>query len=164
MKNNIKYILIIINLLLLLGYFNWSVMAKEQVLKEGKFVLLELAPVDPRSLMQGDYMRLNYVVNDVPYDHKIEKRGFIILKLDKKNVARKVRLSSSAEHLKSGEFAIKYFSTGYNNIHVGAESYFFEEGQAKRFEKAKYGALKIDDDGNSVLIGMYDVHQKPISY
>ena len=51
-------ILIIANLILLLGYFNWSVYQKEQTLKEGQLVLLQLAPVDPRSLMQGDYMGL----------------------------------------------------------------------------------------------------------
>ena len=49
-------ILIIANLVLLLVYFNWSVYQKEQTLKEGQLVLLQLAPVDPRSLMQGDYM------------------------------------------------------------------------------------------------------------
>ena len=54
-------ILIIVNLILLLGYFNWSVYQKEQTLKDGQLVLLQLAPVDPRSLMQGDYMRLNRV-------------------------------------------------------------------------------------------------------
>ena len=56
-------ILIIVNLILLLGYFNWSVFQKEQTLKDGQLVLLPLAPVDPRSLMQGDYMSLNYEVN-----------------------------------------------------------------------------------------------------
>ena len=53
-------ILIIANLILLLGYFNWSVYKKEQTLKDGQLILLQLAPVDPRSLMQGDYMRLSY--------------------------------------------------------------------------------------------------------
>ncbi|MFX7329222.1 GDYXXLXY domain-containing protein, partial [Acinetobacter baumannii] len=33
---------------------------KEMLLKEGQLVLLPLAPVDPRSLMQGDYMALRY--------------------------------------------------------------------------------------------------------
>jgi uncharacterized membrane-anchored protein len=46
-------ILIIANLILLLGYFNWSVYKKEQTLKDGQLILLQLAPVDPRSLMQG---------------------------------------------------------------------------------------------------------------
>ena len=51
-------ILIITNLLLLLGYLNWSIYQKEQTLRDGQLVLFELAPVDPRSLMQGDYMYL----------------------------------------------------------------------------------------------------------
>ena len=42
-------ILIIANLILLLGYFNWSVYKKEQTLKDGQLILLQLAPVDPRS-------------------------------------------------------------------------------------------------------------------
>ena len=53
-------ILIITNLLLLLGYLNWSIYQKEQTLRDGQLVLFELAPVDPRSLMQGDYMSLRY--------------------------------------------------------------------------------------------------------
>ena len=39
-------ILIIANLILLLGYFNWSVYKKEQTLKDGQLILLQLAPVD----------------------------------------------------------------------------------------------------------------------
>ena len=50
-------ILIIANLILLLGYFNWSVYQKEQTLKEGQLVLLQLAPVDPRRRRAGDRPR-----------------------------------------------------------------------------------------------------------
>ena len=35
---------------------NVSIWQKEQLLDHGKVVLLPLAPVDPRSLMQGDYI------------------------------------------------------------------------------------------------------------
>jgi uncharacterized membrane-anchored protein len=49
-------IAILLNLLLLLGYFNWSALQKEETLAKGRLVLLELAPVAPRSLMQKDYM------------------------------------------------------------------------------------------------------------
>ena len=55
---NIKWWIILINLILLLVYFNGSILSKEDLLKNGKLILLELAPVDPRSLMQGDYMSL----------------------------------------------------------------------------------------------------------
>ena len=53
---NIKWWIILINLILLLVYFNGSIISKEDLLKNGKLILLELAPVDPRSLKQGDYM------------------------------------------------------------------------------------------------------------
>ena len=33
---------------------------REQLLGSGRVVILELAPVDPRSLMQGDYMALTF--------------------------------------------------------------------------------------------------------
>jgi uncharacterized membrane-anchored protein len=47
-------------------------------------------------------------------------------------------------------------------MHIGAESYFFEEGQAKKFEVARYGGIKVDDAGNSVLVGLYDKNHKLI--
>ena len=35
---------------------------RQGLLRNGRTVYLELAPVDPRSLLQGDYMALNYAV------------------------------------------------------------------------------------------------------
>lgn len=160
-----KGIIILVNLLLLMGYFNWSIMAKEKTLSKGKLVLLHLAPVDPRSLMQGDYMRLNY---DITAAHgEIAKRGYCVVALDKHGVAQKQRFQDELQPLKSGEFALKYFSV--NNwrssmIQIGAESFFFEEGEGKRFEAAKYGGIRVDNAGNSVLEGLYDEHYRLIKY
>ena len=39
---------------------NGSIWQREQLLGSGRVVILELAPVDPRSLMQGDYMALTF--------------------------------------------------------------------------------------------------------
>jgi uncharacterized membrane-anchored protein len=52
-------ILVIINLIIVLAYTVYYVQAKETILAEGELLLFELAPVDPRSLIQGDYMVLN---------------------------------------------------------------------------------------------------------
>lgn len=160
-----KHIIILINLLLLLGYFNWSITAKEKTLSAGKRVLLELKPVDPRSLMQGDYMSLAYKINDLPSHATITKRGYCIVKLGAHGVAQKLRFQDELKPLAPGETAIKYFFSGnsyFADIHLGAESYFFEEGQGKRFEAAKYGALKVDEAGNSVLEGLYNEHYRLI--
>ena len=137
-------ILIIANLILLLGYFNWSVYQKEQTLKEGQLVLLQLAPVDPRSLMQGDYMRLNYKeANSELINRQKAKRGYAVLKLDKNHVGEIIRLQESLEPINGRLF-------------LGAESFFFEEGQDSVYNRAAYGGLRVDNKGQSLLVGLYD--------
>ena len=42
------------------GYLNLGILSKESLKANGETILLELAPRDPRSLLQGDYMALNY--------------------------------------------------------------------------------------------------------
>jgi uncharacterized membrane-anchored protein len=161
----VKSIFIIINLFLLIGYFNWSIYAKERILEKGKLVLLELAPVDPRSLMQGDYMHLNYKENTFSEKTKLPKRGFCVLKIDSNQVGHRIALIKDMSALRKDEIAVKYFFDGneyWPSIHIGSESYFFQEGEEKKYEAAKYGALKIDESGNSILIGLYDKDLKLI--
>ena len=122
-------ILIIVNLILLLGYFNWSVYQKEQTLKDGQLVLLQLAPVDPRSLMQGDYMRLNYQeASSAPVDEQTAIRGYAILQIDSNQVGKIVRLQNALEPVNDNELVIRYKIIN-RRLFLGAESFFFEEGQ-----------------------------------
>ena len=148
--------MIIVNLILLLGYFNWSVYQKEQTLKDGQLVLLQLAPVDPRSLMQGDYMRLNYkeASSDL-LDEQTGTRGYAILRTDSNQVGEIVRLQNTLEPINDNELVIKYKIIN-RRLFVGAESFFFEEGQDTLYQKAVYGGLKVDDKGQSLLVGLYD--------
>lgn len=157
-----KWIIILLNLIILLIYFNFSVSKKEELLKDGQLVLLRLAPVDPRSLMQGDYMSLRYhIAQNINVDH-IPKRGYCVVRLDKNGVADRVRLQKETTPLNTGEYLIKYSSPEQWDINIGAESFFFQEGQAQKYENAKYGAVKIDKKGNSLLVGLYDEHLKNI--
>ncbi len=57
-----KAYIILVLMLFFLGYI-FSVQKMEHIIADGKTVLLALAPVDPRALLMGDYMDLNYVVN-----------------------------------------------------------------------------------------------------
>ena len=156
-----KIVIILLNLLLLLALFNYSIVKKETILSKGKLVLLELAPVDPRSLMQGDYMALRYRVSqEIDYD-SIPKRGYCVVSLDSGIVAKRVRLQKHRTPLYKNEYLIEYTS-GTWDLNIGAGSFFFQEGQSKKYEKAKYGGVKIDDQGNSLLIGLYDEHRKKI--
>ncbi len=84
-----KWIIILVNLIILLGFFTNSIVKKETLLSDGKLILLELAPVDPRSLIQGDYMRLRYAISEnIKYD-SISKRGFCVVKLEEDGIAKK---------------------------------------------------------------------------
>ena len=161
MKKYSNYI-ILINLIGLLFFFNKSVINKEETIKNGRLVLLKLAPVDPRSLMQGDYMRLNYDISRNINLDSISKRGYCVVKLNDKAVAERIRFQDKLIPKNEGEYLINYTSAKWRNINIGAESYFFEEGTSKKYEKAKYGGLKIDDNGNSILVGLYDEELRKI--
>ena len=138
--------------LLALVVMNLQIYKKEQILKDGQTVLLELAPVDPRSLMQGDYMRLRYgLARQVK--GKLGNKGKLVLKIDDQQRGIFKRL---ADNTPLGENEQLLVYRNRDNLRLGAESYFFEEGQAKRFERAKYGELKVDATGQSVLVGLRD--------
>lgn len=156
-----KWFIILLNLGILLVYFNYSIIKKEALLKDGQLILLALAPVDPRSIMQGDYMRLRYQLSQEFGGNSIPKRGYCVVKL-KNNLAQRVRLQKNRTPLNAGEYLIEYTSPNSWTINIGAESFFFEEGQGKKYEAAKYGGVKVDKAGNSLLIGLYDEKLKKI--
>jgi uncharacterized membrane-anchored protein len=147
-----KNIILLANFILLAGYFSWSTIQKERTLKNGQLVLLQLAPVDPRSLMQGDYMVLRYAITGNS-KHDIPKTGYYVLQLDGNSVGTVKRTQVKMQPAHDNEVIIRYKLWGDK---IGAESYFFEEGKAGIFENAKYGGLKVDKNGATILTGLYD--------
>lgn len=157
-----KWIIIAVNLIILLGLFNNSILQKEALLSDGQLVLLELAPVDPRSLMQGDYMRLEYAISrNIKYED-MSKRGFCVVKLEENGVAKRVRIQENKTPIKDNEYLIAYTRKQWEGINIGAESFFFQEGEGEKYENAKYGGIKVDNQGNGLLIGLYDKNRKKI--
>ena len=150
------------NLLLVLILFNKGIFEKEALLNAGDLVLLKLAPVDPRSLIQGDYMRLRYEISTNVEMDSISKRGYCIVALDSVGVAHRVRLQEEKQPINAGEYAIFYTRNNWQ-FNIGAESFFFEEGQAERYEAAEYGGLIVDRNGNSLLVGLYDENLEKIT-
>ncbi|MBB1138048.1 GDYXXLXY domain-containing protein [Myroides sp. WP-1] len=167
MKNK-RNIVIVITLVLFGIFFLCAVRGKEDTIKEGKLVLLPLAPVDPRSLIQGDYMQLNYAINEQLRATQIDrenlhKRGYIILGVNQQQVGSFQGISQEFPTVKEDSLLpIKYFNWDGFSLAVGAESYFFQEKKDTLYDKAKYGGLRVDQHGNSVLIGLYDEDLKLI--
>lgn len=154
-------IIILLNLLLLLFFFNKSIVEKEQILANSQLILLKLIPVDPRSYMQGDYMDLRYdMARNI--DENIPKRGYCVVTLDEDNVAQKVRIQKDKTPIYKGEYLIEYTKKNRSRINIGTESFFFQEGEADKYEEATYGALKVDKNGSSILVGLYDIDKVKI--
>lgn len=85
MSDKVSRAVIAAAVLLVLAAVNGSIVAKERIKTHGEIILLELAPVDPRSLMQGDYMALRF---DLAQQISPDKGGLAPLILDENRVAR----------------------------------------------------------------------------
>jgi len=140
-----------------LALVNGMALHQESVLAHGRRVFVELAPVDPRSLMQGDYMRLDYAL-DRWRDSKASD-GTVIARLDERGVAHFAREGGVARA--PDEVALQYkVRRGW--ARVGADAFFFEEGRADTFARAKFAELRVTPNGRSVLVGLLDKELQPL--
>jgi uncharacterized membrane-anchored protein len=76
-----------IGLICVLAGAGWRIWSNERILTEGRVVLLELAPIDPRSLMQGDFMSLNYALSNALRRELAREDGYAVVRLDSRGVA-----------------------------------------------------------------------------
>jgi uncharacterized membrane-anchored protein len=156
-----RLIIAAIGLALILGLTNWNIMQKRSVVAEGKPLLLELRPADPRSLFQGDYMALALADDTMPDQTAISRlpyRGTVILAVDENGVGRFARLDDGAA-LKTGELRVQYRrheDWRGPRLDYGAQAFFFQEGDASRYEEARYALLRIAADGSTVLTDLAD--------
>lgn len=173
-----------IGLVLVLGIANAVIAQKERILADGRAVVLELAPVDPRSLMQGDYMALNFAVSqqvsaligELPPEQEqaVLQVGRVqaSLQLDSRAVAQlhgvRVELDGEPRWLGVGGqvqpqeavlLALKRRQSGWT---PGTDAWFFAEGAGERFEKARYGEFAVSDSGQALLRRMLDDQLQPI--
>lgn len=156
-----KRLILSISVIIVFVSVGFSVTSREILLKKGKAVLFELAPADPRSIMQGDYMALNYRITRVENRDKIPPRGYIVFKTDSLNVAKRIRFQKSKEPLNEDEMIIRYFCHN-REVSIGSESFFFQEGDADIYSRARYGGIKVAKSGESILFGLFDENRNEI--
>lgn len=155
-----KRLVIIANLVLLLAFANYSIFKKESLLSSGKLIFLELAPVDPRSILQGDYMALNYRICTESENWNSNASNYWKIGVNKKNIAVQFIKGPSPDSLTN--LTIKIHRGSYGQVLIGAESYFFQEGTAEKYTKARYGGIRLDEYGTALLEGLYDENLKPL--
>ncbi len=156
--------LIALGALLVLGAVNVAIAGKERIRRDGDIVYLSLAPVDPRSLMQGDYMALRFALVQ-----ELERRdktaavarhegeiGFANVLLDGQRVAQLAPADAAAT------IKLRYRIRD-GRVWLGTNAFFFEEGTADRFSGARYGEFRIDrKSGEALLVGLRDAGLNPM--
>ena len=151
--------MIALGALLVLGALNFAIVGKERIKRSGEVVYLPLAPVDPRSLIQGDYMALRFAMaRDIERRDEADKRAtsegqvaFAAVTLDDKRVASLAGNDAALSTMK-----LRYRIRG-GHVWLGTNAFFFEEGTADRFTGARYGEFRVDrESGEAVLVGLRD--------
>ena len=140
--------------LLVLALVNYSIYEREQLRDNGRMVLLELAPVDPRSLMQGDYMALRFALQTEVIADQNQRDGRAILAVDSRGVARFRRLDNGSA-LAPAEVRL-FFRIRNGEVRLDTDAFFFQEGDADLFKDARYGEVRVNDSGQMVLTGLRD--------
>lgn len=141
-----------------LGHAVWDA---ETLIARGETVLLRLAPRDPRSLMQGDYMALRWELErDAPAAPAGASRAIVAVDADGVASFRRI---DGGEALAADErrFAVRIDGEGRRPM-VEPHSFLFQEGRAAAFEAAKFGIFRLAADGRHRLVGLADAERRPI--
>jgi uncharacterized membrane-anchored protein len=163
----------------ILGLVNFSIVRKERLLESGRVVYLELAPVDPRSLMQGDYMALRFKLANEARPamkradvHGTRSFGFnrqgdlatddgrIVAVLNDSSIANYRRLDDG-QPLASNEIYLRY-RVREGEIKFATNAFFFQEGTANRYGLARYGEFRVAPNGELLLTGLRSGNLRPL--
>jgi len=145
----------------ILALTNWTILQKQTVMTDGTPVLLPLQPVDPLSLMQGYYMDLALAPDTMPDAETVARlpyTGLAVLTRDENGVGRFARIDDGSA-LQAGEIRIRYRrheTWGQGRLDYGAQSFFFQEGDADIYRDAKFALLWVGADGSTVLADLAD--------
>ena len=165
MKPVTRQLALLLSGLAILAGINATVWRYERAMSIGEVVLLRLAPVDPRSLMQGDYMRLNYEIARELTSRDAsatQNKGSdtLVIRLDAHQVATLVA-DGKPDRLASDERLLQVHQSE-RQWQIGPDAYFFEEGTGEQYEAARYGEFRLQADGKTLLVGLRDEAYQPI--
>ena len=150
MKKKTLIIGIAILQICVLGYMAGE---REWVLRNGHTLYLRTAPIDPRDMMRGDYVRLNYSISRVPgalclgslaFTNNVSQKlprdtkVYAALKVSDGDVAELVSLSPNPPA--TGLFVRGRTERSWGSllqVRYGLEAYFMEQGKGLELEKGR---------------------------
>ena len=133
-----------------------SIWQKEDLVANGRPVFVPLEPVDPRSLMQGDYMRLAFrmppeVLADLG-GLLDRQRPRVVARRDERDIVAVLRLHKG-EPLAPGELTIE-LTPAHGDWVLVSDAWSFAEGEGGRWAAARYGEFRVDPKGRALLVGL----------
>lgn len=163
----LQHVLVLVTAVMVLIAININIKKKEDLIVNGEKLIFPLAPVDPRSLMQGDYMRLRFelavniqkrlrVLNNktvIPI-----QQGFVVVEKNAKGVITFVDLFHKQDFEES-QLLIPYKYRNHRVVFT-SNAFYFQEGQASHFQKAKFGEFRRSKDGELILVRVLDENFK----
>ncbi len=153
-----KTVIFCVATLAIFGVTNGMIAHKETIIRNGMTMYVELAPRDPRSLMQGDYMALRYAGARAIRPNK--RRGQYVVRIDEQRVAKFLRIHDG-EALGDGEHLLRFTRGRRGQTRIGTDSFFFQEGHAAHYANARFGELKVAPTGESILVGLRNADFTP---
>ena len=130
---------------------------KEDILRTGTTVVLQTVPVDPSSLLQGDYVTLDYEIAQLPTwweDKSIGQTVYVELLEGVDGVWR-----SSGYHRKEPEPGLVFLKgamTSGGRLDFGIGTYFVREGTGREIERSQDAKVRaaVSKDGSAVIKGL----------
>src|SRR6476661_10084153 len=124
-----RSVVALIACVVVLALVDWTIVKREHHLETGRVVYLELAPVDPRSLMQGDYMALRFqIARDaqaaLPNAAARKSDGRIVATIRADGVAKYARIDDGRP-LAADEVALRYRMRA-DEMKFATNAWFFE--------------------------------------
>lgn len=133
-----------------------TVYSNEKNLKEAKEIIVKLAPKDPRSLLQGDYVILNYDISrDAQKAIKNKKTKKVKVVLSKQNeiyIFDNLYMPTQNITLENNQVVMNGKVKKWRQVYFGIENFFVEEGTGLEVErKAKFAKLKVTSKGDAFI-------------
>ena len=144
---------------------NMKMMQYNAVLNEGESVILEIEPIDPRSLLQGDYMVLNYtILNNIERQDDFPKKFYALIQRNEQGIVDICRMSDTVPTDFSGCAPNVYLplKTDGWQTRLPSQDYFFPSGKEKYYSTAAYAEYRFKD-GVLLLARLLDEHLKPLT-
>ena len=163
MSDKMRLLIAGIMTLVILGTINFEIAGKEQIVRDGTTMLLRLAPRDPRSLLQGDYMALQYaMVNTVAREADLRgvSDGVAVVQLGDLHEASFIAIYDG-QPLDPAQHLLRFRKRG-GSVRLGSDAWFFEEGSADVYNSAVFGEVRVSKNGVAVLTGLMDASGQPL--